>query len=85
MQHVSLLCSKRAMWHQKTCRIQQYQCINNGSLNGSSNCVFKTSCEMALRAIRIDVNGEEDGLQKRMHISMQCIQGFMDSKASPSG
>ena len=38
--------------------------INNGSLNGSSNYVFKTSHEMALRAIRMDVNGEEDGLQK---------------------
>ena len=38
--------------------------INNGSLNGSSDYVFKTSCEMALRAIRMDVNGEEDGLQK---------------------
>ena len=38
--------------------------INNGSLNGSSNYVFKTSHEMALRAIRMDINGEEDGLQK---------------------
>ena len=38
--------------------------INNGSLNGSSDYVFKTSCEMALRAIRMDVNGEEDRLQK---------------------
>ena len=38
--------------------------INNGSLNGSSDYVFKTSREMALRAIRMDVNGGEDGLQK---------------------
>ena len=38
--------------------------INNGSLNGSSDYVFKTSCEMALRAIRMDVNGGKDGLQK---------------------
>ena len=40
--------------------------INNGSLNGSSDYVFKTSCEieMALRAIRMDVNGGDDGLQK---------------------
>ena len=38
--------------------------INNGLLNGSSDYVFKTSCEMTLRAIRMDVNGEEDGLQK---------------------
>ena len=28
-------------------------CINNGSLNGLSDYVFKTSCEMALRAIRM--------------------------------
>ena len=33
-------------------------CTNNGSLN------FKTSCEMALRAIRMDINGEENILQK---------------------
>ena len=38
--------------------------INNRSLNGSSDYVFKTSCEMALRAIRMDINGEEDRLQK---------------------
>ena len=38
--------------------------INNRSLNGSSDYVFKTSCEIALRAIRMDVNGEEDRLQK---------------------
>ena len=38
--------------------------INNGSLNGSSDYVFKTSREMALRAITMDVNGGEDGLQK---------------------
>ena len=38
--------------------------INNCSLNGSSDYVFKTSFEMALRAIRMDINGEEYGLQK---------------------
>ena len=38
--------------------------IINGSLNGSSDYIFNTSREMAIRAIRMDVNGEEDGLQK---------------------
>ena len=59
--------------------------INNGSLNGSSDYVFKTSHEMALRAIRMDVNGEEDGLQKENTYLMRPIQGFMDSKVLHSG
>ena len=57
-------------------------CINNGSLNGSSEYIFKTSCEMALRAIRMDVNGEEDGLQKEnayfdmMHTRVHRFKSF---------
>ena len=37
--------------------------INNGSLNGESDYVFKSSKQMAQLAIRMDVNGPEDGLQ----------------------
>ena len=38
--------------------------INNGSLYGESDYVFKSSWEMAELAIHMDVNGPEDGLQK---------------------
>ena len=38
--------------------------INNRSLNGESDYIFKSSQEMAELAIRMDVNGPEDGLQK---------------------
>ena len=37
--------------------------INNGSLNGESDYVFKSSDQMAQLAICMDVNGPEDGLQ----------------------
>ena len=38
--------------------------INNGRLNGSTDYVFKSSREMALLAIEMDVNNEEEtGLQ----------------------
>ena len=37
--------------------------INNGSLNGESDYVFKSSKQMAQLAICMDVNGSEDGLQ----------------------
>ena len=37
--------------------------INNGSLNGESDYVFKSSKQMAQLAIHMDVNGPEDGLQ----------------------
>ena len=39
--------------------------INNGRLNGGSNYVFKSSCQMTLLALKMDVNNEEDtGLQE---------------------
>ena len=38
--------------------------INNGRLNGSTDYVFKSSREMTLLAIKMDVNNEEEtGLQ----------------------
>ena len=37
--------------------------INNGLLNGESDYVFKSLKQMAQLAIRMDVNGPEDGLQ----------------------
>ena len=38
--------------------------INNGSLNGGCDYVFKSLREMAQLAICMDVNGPEDGLQQ---------------------
>ena len=39
--------------------------INNGRLNGSSDYVFKSSHQMVLLALKMDVNNEEDtGLQE---------------------
>ena len=55
--------------------------INNRSLNVSSDYVFKTSHEMALRAIRMDVNGEQDSLQENayfnaMHTRVHRFKSF---------
>ena len=56
--------------------------INNGSLNGGSDYVFKSSREMAQLIIRMDVNGPEDGLQKEnaffdaMHTRVHDFKSF---------
>ena len=53
--------------------------INNGSLNGKSDCVFKNSCEMTELAIHMDVNGPEDGLQKEnafFDVTQTGLHGF---------
>ena len=53
--------------------------INNRSLNGESNYIFKSSWEMVELAIRMDVNGPEDGLQKEnafFDVTHTRVHGF---------
>ena len=39
--------------------------VNNGRMNGGSDYVFKLSCQMALLALKMDVNNQEEtGLQE---------------------
>ena len=53
--------------------------INNRSLNGESDYIFKSSQEMAQLAICMDVNGPEDGLQKEnafFDVTHTRVHGF---------
>ena len=46
--------------------------VNNGRMNGGSDYVFKSSCQMALLALKMDVNNQEEtGLQEEKCI-LQC-------------
>ena len=56
--------------------------INNGRLNGGSDYDFKSSCQMALLALKMDVNNEEDtGLQEENAFLMQCTCKLLASRA----
>ena len=53
--------------------------INNGSLNGESDYVFKSLKQMAQLAIHMDVNGPEDGLQMEnayFNVTHTRVHGF---------
>ena len=53
--------------------------INNGSLKGGSDYVFKSSQEMAKLAIHMDVNGPEEDLQKEnafFDVTHTRVHGF---------
>ena len=53
--------------------------INNGSLNGESYYVFKSSKQMVQLAIHMDVNGPEDGLQMEnayFDVTYTRVHGF---------
>ena len=52
--------------------------INNGSMNESSDYVFKSSKVMAELAIQMDVEGPENILQEENASLMLPIQGSMD-------
>ena len=51
--------------------------IDNGRLNGGSNYVFKSSHQMALLALKMDVNNEEDtGFQENAFFDVTHMRVF---------